>query len=64
VRTFVLGHAFVENGAEAPFPELLLLNTDHDRARVTAVDLSGDAPDADTLVMESMPLASFGALHG
>ena len=64
VRTFVLGHAFVENGAEAPFPELLLLNTDHERARAAAVDLSADAPDADALVMESMPLASFGALDG
>ena len=60
VRTFVLGHAYVENGAEAPFPELLLLNTDHERGRAVSVDLAADAPDADTMVMESLPLASFG----
>lgn len=60
VRTFVLGHAYVDHGAEAPFPNLLLLNTDHERARIVAVDLSSDAPDADTMVMESIPLSAYG----
>lgn len=60
VRTFVLGHAFVEHGAEAPFPNLLLLNTDHERARVVAVDLADDAPAADTMVSESIPLSAYG----
>jgi hypothetical protein len=64
VRTFVLGHAYVDHGAEAPFPDLLLLNSDHERARVVAVDLSAPVATADDLVMESLPLASFGALHG
>ena len=61
VRTFVLGHAYVEHGAEAPFPNLLLLNSDHEHGRVVAVDLAADAPDADTMVMESVPLASYGS---
>jgi hypothetical protein len=61
VRTFVLGHAFVEHGAEAPFPNLLLLNSDHEHGRVVAVDLAADAPDADTMVMESVPLSAYGA---
>jgi hypothetical protein len=60
VRTFALGHAFVEHGAEAPFGNLLLLNTDHDRGRVVAADLSADAADADTMVMESIPLSAYG----
>ena len=60
VRTFALGHAFVEHGAEAPFGSLLLLNTDHDRGRVVAADLSADAADADTMVMESIPLSAYG----
>lgn len=59
VRTFVLGHAHVEDGAEAPLPGLLLLNTDHDRARAVAVDLGSPAPSADELVMASVPLSSF-----
>ena len=61
VRTFVLGHAYVEHGAEAPFPNLLLLNSDHGHGRVVAVDLAADAPDADTMVMESVPLSAYGA---
>ena len=59
VRTFVLGHAFVEHGAEAPMPGLLLLNTDHERARAVAVDLAEPVPPADELAMSSLPLASF-----
>jgi hypothetical protein len=64
VQTFVLGHAYVDHGAEAPFPRLLLLNSDHERARVVAVDLSAPVPDADEMVMGSLPLASFGAANG
>ena len=60
VHTFALGHAFVEHGAEAPFGNLLLLNTDHDRGRVVVADLSADAADADTMVMESIPLSAYG----
>lgn len=60
VRTFVLGHAYVEHGAEAPMPCLLLLNSDHEAGRVVAVDLSEPVPPADELAMASMPLSSFG----
>jgi hypothetical protein len=61
VRTFVLGHALVEHGADAPFPNLLLLNTDHEGARVVAVNLSEDAPTANELMLNSVPLSSYGA---
>ena len=61
VRTFVLGHALVEHGADAPFPNLLLLNTDHEGARVVAVNLSEDAPTANELMLHSVPLSSYGA---
>lgn len=64
VKTFVLGHAYVDYGAEAPFKNLLLLNTDHERARVVSVNLAEDAPDANKLLSESVPLASYGATGG
>ena len=60
VRLFVLGHAFVEHGAEAPFENLLLLNTDHAQGRVVTVDLSEPAPTADELLMNSVPLSAYG----
>ena len=60
VRLFVLGHAFVEHGAEAPFANLLLLNTDHAQGRVVTVDLSEPAPTADELLMNSVPLSAYG----
>ncbi len=63
-RLFVLGHAHVETGAESPFPNLLVLNTDHERGRVVPVSLSEDLPTADELVLHSVPVASLGAVDG
>jgi hypothetical protein len=51
----------VEHGADAPFPNLLLLNTDHEGARVVAVNLSEDVPTANELMFNSVPLSSYGA---
>ena len=62
VKLFVLGHALVEHGADAPFDNLLLLNTDHERARVVAVDLSEPAPNAHDLVSASVPLSAYGTV--
>jgi hypothetical protein len=62
VKLFVLGHALVEHGADAPFDNLLLLNTDHERARVVAVDLTEPAPNAHDLVSASVPLSAYGTV--
>ena len=60
VRTFVLGHAHVETGAEAQAPDLLVLNSDHEAGRVVAVDLAEDCPDAFTLLSRCVPLSAYG----
>jgi hypothetical protein len=62
VRTFVLGHAYVEQGAEAPFPELLLLNSDHAGGRIVAVNLSEPCPSGPELVARSVALSALGGL--
>lgn len=61
-RLFVVGHAHIENGVEAPQPDLLVLNTDHERGRVVPVSLEEDAPIADDLLFHAMPVASLGAI--
>ncbi len=61
-RLFVIGHAHIENGVEAPFTNLLVLNTDHERGRVVPVGLEEDPPTADDLLFHAMPVASLGAI--
>ncbi len=63
VSLFVAGHKHVEEGVEAPFPRLLLLNTDHERAAVVPFDLSVPAPTADEAMLHAVPLAAIGAQH-
>ena len=60
VRTFVLGHAYVEAGAEAPFADLLLLNSDHAGGRIVEVDLAEPCPPAPHLVARSVALSALG----
>ena len=60
VRTFVLGHAYVEAGAEAPFADLLLLNSDHAGGRIVEVDLAEPCPPAPHLVAGSVALSALG----
>jgi len=62
VSLFVIGHAHTENGIEAPHPNMLILNTDHERGRVVPLNLALDAPDADELMLHSFPVASLGAI--
>lgn len=62
VRLFVIGHAHTENGIEAPLPNLLVLNTDHERGRVVPLNLAEEAPPAEDLLFHGMPVASLGAI--
>ena len=64
VRTFVLGHAYVETGAEAQAANLLALNSDHDAGRVVTVDLAEDCPDAFTLLSRCVPLSAYAGSGG
>jgi hypothetical protein len=61
VRLFVAGHKHVEEGAEAPFARLLLLNSDHERAAVVPFDLSQPAPTAQDALLNAVPMAAIGA---
>lgn len=63
VSLFVAGHKHVEDGVEAPFPRLLLLNTDHERAAVVPFDLAAPAPTAGEAMLNAVPLAAIGAQH-
>ena len=58
VRAFVVGHTFVESGAEFRAPNMLIINSDHPRGRVLELDLAADIPDAASLVDRALPLAS------
>lgn len=58
VRTFIVGHTFVESGAEFRSPNMLILNSDHPRGRVLEIDLASPVSDAAALVDRALPLAS------
>jgi len=60
VRLMVCGHAFVEQGAEAASPELLLLNSDHTRGVAVEIPLDGAPPPATDLAREAVFLATVG----
>lgn len=62
VRLFVVGHAHTENGIEAPLPNMLVLNTDHERGRVVPLRLDEEVPSSDELMLHSLPVASLGAI--
>ena len=65
VQLFVAGHKHVEEGVEAPFPRLLLVNSDHERAAVVPFDLSQPALTAQDALLNAVPLAAIGsALDG
>lgn len=60
VRLFVVGHAHVESGIEAPQRDLVVLNSDHERGRVVPMSLVDDAPVADEMIFHAVPIASLG----
>lgn len=57
VTTFCLGHASSEDGAHAVTSRMAVLNSDHERGRILAVDLAAAVPDAHGLVDLTLPLA-------
>jgi hypothetical protein len=59
-RLMVCGHAYVEQGAEAVSPELLLLNSDHARGVAVEIPLEGPVPSATELAREAVFLATVG----
>ena len=59
-RLMVCGHAYVEQGAEAVSPELLLLNSDHARGVAVEIPLDGTLPSAAELAREAVFLATVG----
>ncbi len=60
VKLFIAGHKHVEDGVESPFPELLLINSDHEHGMVLVLDLSETAPTASDAVSRAVTLASIG----
>jgi hypothetical protein len=56
----VCGHAYVEQGAEAVGPQLLLLNSDHARGVAVEIPLDGPPPTATELAREAVFLATIG----
>jgi hypothetical protein len=62
VSLFVLGHKHVEQGAETPFPGVVILNSDHERGAVIAFDLAAPAPSAESAVAGAVALVSMGSL--
>lgn len=60
VRLFCLGHAMSEMGAHAVTPRMAVLNSDHERGRIAEIDLASIPPDADELVLATLPLAAIG----
>jgi len=62
VELICVGHGFVETGAEAVCPGLLMINSDHDRAAVWRVELAAPPPGADVAAIEAMPLAAIDAM--
>ncbi len=49
VKAFLVGHSHVPGGVGFREPNMVILNTDHDEARVLVVDLERDCPEASVL---------------
>ncbi|MCE9618325.1 MAG: metallophosphoesterase [Planctomycetes bacterium] len=58
VKVFISGHAMVPEGAAAPNPGLLLLNTDHEHGAVLPIQLSSEVPSAQELLLHAVPISS------
>jgi len=58
VELFCLGHARSDDGAHVVSPRMVVLNSDHERGRIAAIDLAGPVPTAEDLVLASMPLVA------
>lgn len=60
VKLFVVGHQHVADGADVLGKRILILNSDHQRGKVLPIDLA-NPPDAHEALMQTIPLAAFGA---
>jgi hypothetical protein len=57
VKLFVLGHEHVDVGIDLIHPGLIVLNSDHEAARVLPIDLA-DIPSGEEALMYAIPLAA------
>ncbi|TVQ54372.1 MAG: hypothetical protein EA377_05780 [Phycisphaerales bacterium] len=57
VSLFCLGHQHVETGIDLRLPNVLVLNSDHDRAMVLSLALD-DLPEPEEAMMSATPLAA------
>jgi hypothetical protein len=57
VGLFCIGHEHVETGIEMKHPRLLVLNSDHERARALPIDLAR-VPEAAEAVLHAVPLGT------
>lgn len=64
VKVFIAGHAAVPEGAVAAGPQLLLINSDHERGVVLPVQLSSEISNAQELVLLIVPIGSIEDLRG
>lgn len=64
VKLFCLGHAMSETGAHAVTPRMAVINSDHERGRLVAIDLAAIPEDAEELVVSTEPLGSLGERIG
>ena len=63
VKVFVAGHATVSDGAIAAGPQLLLINSDHERGAVLPVQLCSEITTAQELAYLVVPLNSIEVSH-
>jgi hypothetical protein len=64
VKVFIAGHAAVPEGAVAAGPQLVLINSDHDRGVVLPVQLASEISNAQDLVLLIVPISSIRELPG
>ncbi len=57
VRLFCLGHQYAETGVDLRLPNVLILNSDHERAVVLPLPLE-ELPSAEEAMMSVMPLSA------
>ena len=55
-KLFVVGHCHAEMGIESPTDGLVVINSDHARGVVVAINLEGELPSASEVVAAAVPL--------
>lgn len=57
VKLFILGHEHVDAGIDLKYPNLIVLNSDHEAGRVLPIDLA-NVPSGEEALMHAIPLAA------